>query len=361
MIRNIQIDISKKFLLLFAGLIFMTAISARLFHTRQETTDLQMRLNEKAIFINNFYSYQIADSLARKDDVTLLQAINRLDEDPEITSVVVVDQNDQIRYHPDPQKMDSTLDDPQVKGVLKSGEAFMANFTNAGGRALALVSPLRVAGMAQPIGAVRIEFTYNHIAQQIESSRQHYWFIIFGSVVTCIGLVGVCVNKWVLNRLQAIRTLLTAQNAAAPEPNLPEGPDEIGLLSAGINDLVQRFKSEMQQHWSGQQQRGEQEKLWIQQLGRSFMPDARLIVADKDNRILSDSANGAASPAGQGHLMDLIKDSNFATLLTSAFQKEGEVVRGPVVLQDKSYLASILSVPLHQSVSVKTLIALQPK
>jgi len=51
---------------------------------------------------------------------------------------------------------------------------------------------------------------------------------------------------------------------------------------------------------------------------------------------------------------------NFANLLTNAFRQEGQVVRGAVVFENKNYQAAILSVPAQQSVTVKTLIALQP-
>jgi hypothetical protein len=145
-----------------------------------------------------------------------------------------------------------------------------------------------------------------------------------------------------------------------PEPNLPNLPDEFGPVHLAINDLVVRFKAELQHQTLNQQVRGEQEKAWVRQLVGTFVPQARLILADKDNRVLSDSVNGAPTRSEKRHLLDLIKDVNFATLLSNAFQKEGEVVQGPVIFQDASYQASVLSVPTQQSVIVKTLIALQP-
>ncbi len=54
---------------------------------KQARVALESRLSEKASFINTFYAFLIADALQRKDDVTLLQVINRLEEDPEILSV----------------------------------------------------------------------------------------------------------------------------------------------------------------------------------------------------------------------------------------------------------------------------------
>ena len=351
-------DLSKRFILLMAGLILITAFSTRTFYTRQERTDLDIRLKEKATFINNFYSFLIADSLMRKDDVTLFQVVNRLEEDPEISSVVVVDQNQAVRYHADPQKVGTLLDESSIKAVLASGGALMTRFQNAGGQALALVSPLKVQGAAQPIGAVRIEFTYRHIDDQISASQKRFWFIILGSIVTCAGLVTLFVSKWVLLPLQSIRVALAAINPALPETNLLETRDEIGQVSTAINDLVLRFKNESQQQWDRQlQQRAG--KMWVS-VGREQLHAGRpgdrgrqrktasyptiewpAISRRADGRL----ADGVPAAGAHGHLMDLIKDSNFATLLTTAFQKEGEVVRGPVTFQEKSYMASILSVP----------------
>src|SRR3989338_5845180 len=68
MMKGISLNLSKRFLLLFGGLVLLTAFSARLFYTRQETADLEIRLNEKAVFINGYYATRIAESLVRKDD-----------------------------------------------------------------------------------------------------------------------------------------------------------------------------------------------------------------------------------------------------------------------------------------------------
>jgi hypothetical protein len=127
-----------------------------------------------------------------------------------------------------------------------------------------------------------------------------------------------------------------------------------------LNDLLVRIKNEWKHQGTRQLRREEQEKAWIQQLVKSFLPDARIIVADRDNRVIADTGSNGTSRHTPRHLMDLIKDSDFATLLNTAFQKEGEFVKGAVTLQSKNYQASILNVPVKQSVIVKTLIALKP-
>jgi len=359
--------LSVRFGILTGAIIVLIAFSAQMFFSHQERTDLEHRLQEKSTFINSFYSYLIADALMRKDDVTLLQVVNRLEQDEEITSVIVVDQSDEVRYHADPQKMGTSLDDPIVKQVLHSGDAIMVSYQNSGGKALGIVSPLKIQGTAHAIGAVRIDLTFRRIDNQLLKPRHRFWFVVLGSLVSSIGFMLACVKRWVTGPLDQLRAAFAAVNAATPEPNLPESPDEVGQVYAAANELILRFKNEIQQQWSGQQTRAEQEKAWIQRLVVSFLPEARIIIADKDNRVISDTGNGAsarsekAPPAGrQVHLLDLIKDANFATLLTGAFQREGEVVRGPVMFQDHTYQASILSVPLQQSIAVKTLIALQP-
>jgi hypothetical protein len=355
-----DLNLSNRFTLLLGGIVLMTALSARTFYTRQERSDLQLRLQEKAAFINKFYSFLIADALVRKDDITLLQVVNSLEEDQEISSVIVVDQRAAVRYHADPHKIGMLIDDTLIKNALQTGQPMMMSYTNGGGHALALICPLKVSSGSAPLGAVRIDLTYRRVEQQVAASQQRYWFIILGTLVTTAGLVIVCVNKWILLPLQSLRTALGAINTSLPEPNLPETADEMGETYRAVNDLIVRFKTEWQQQWSQQQNRGEQEKLWIHQLARSFMPDARLLIANKDNRVIADTGNGVPSKTIQRHLLDLIKDANFATLLTSAFQKEGDVVRGQVSFEDKTYLASVISVPVQQSQVVKTLIALQP-
>jgi hypothetical protein len=180
-------------------------------------------------------------------------------------------------------------------------------------------------------------------------------------VVSCAGIVLMCLNLWVTGPLQHLAKTLGTINTAMPEANLPEGTDEVGQVFKAANDLIVQFKAEAQRQWSDQRNRGEQEKVWVSQLAQSFLPQGRVIVADKDNRVVSDSSNGNGTTAGRNaHLMDLIKDANFANLLNNAFRQEGQVVRGAVSFEDKTYQAAILSMPVHQTVLVKTLIALQP-
>jgi hypothetical protein len=355
-----DLSISTRFIILLCGIVAVTAFSARSFYVRQERADLQLRLQEKAAFINKAYAFLISGALARNDDIGLLQIVNSLEDEKEITSVIVVDQKNEIRYHADPDKTGRILEDPLVKQALETGQASMHTFTNAGGPALALICPLKSPESSQPMGVVRIDLTYRQIDQQVNASKQHYWIIMVGSLITSAGLVMMFVGKWILTPLTQMRSAMGTIQTSSPEPTLAETPDEIGQTSKAINELMVRFKTEWQQQWGQQHQRSEQEKAWIQQLTRSFLPDARLMIADKDNRVLSDTGNGAGSKTVKSHLMDLIKDANFSNLLTTAFHKEGEVVRGSVSFENKNYLASIISVPLQQSLVVKTLIALQP-
>ena len=360
MIPKLSLDLSKRFILLMGILVLFTAFSSQMFFGRQERANLETRLREKSSFINNFYSFLIADSLMRKDDVTLLQVINRLEEDQEIFSVIVADQRGAVRYHANSEKVGSPLEDAAMMESLKSGEATLNVYSNSGGKALALVTPLKIQGLARPAGVIRIDLTFRRIESQVTASRKRFWFIILGSLVTCAAAVSIFLNRWVLSPLQLTRSALKGINPALPDPHVPETPDEFGQVNAAINELLSRFKSELQQQGTRHEQRAEQEKAWIHQLVISLLPDARVIVADKDNRVLADSGNGPPADKDKRHLMDLIKDVNFATLLSDAFLKEGSVMRGPVKFQEKTYLASVLSVPLSQSVVVKTLIALQP-
>ncbi len=354
-------DLNKRFIMLMCGFVLFTAFSAQTFFSRQQRTNLETRLREKASFINNFYAFLIADALIRKDDITLLQVANRLEEDQEITSVVVTDQRGAVRYHRDSERVGNAIDDPALANTLKTGEAGITVYENSGGKALALMTPLKVQGVSGMIGALRIDLTFRHLEEQVTSSRRRFWFVILGSLLTCVAFVTLFVNRWVLQPMEYFRTSLGSINAAMPEPILRETPDDFGKIAASLNQLLLQMKSELQHQSSSHMTRGEQEKTWIQQLAVTLLPGARVIMADKDNRIISDTDENSMKSIGpRAHLLDLITDTPFATLLTSAFQKEGDAARGEVTFQDKSYNAMVLSVPGQQAVVVKTLIALQP-
>ncbi len=351
----------KRFFLLSACLVIMTALSSQMFFARQERTNLETRLREKASFINRYSADRIASALIQKDDVTLLQVINQLEEDQEIFSIYVIDQRGDFRYHRDSERVGTPASDAAILNTLKTGEASIAVYENSGGKALALLTPLVVRSLPGPLGAIRIDLTYRSIEQQVTSSRKRFWFIIIGSLMTCFAFVSLFVHRWVLQPLQNFRTTLSSLNPASPDPSLPEYPDEFGKVAAAFNQLVRQIKNELQRQTTALSARAEQEKAWIEQLATTLLPGARIIVADKDNRVVSDT--GEPSPKSdrkRPHLLDLITETNFANLLTGAFQKEGEAVRGDVTFQENKYNAMILSVPAQQSVAVKTLIALIP-
>ncbi len=350
-----------RFVVLTCAFILLTAVSAQLFFSRQARTDLEQRLQEKSIFINSFYSYLIADALVRKDDVTLLQVVSRLEQDEEITSVIVVDNRNEVRYHADPDKMGTKFDDQVVINVLKTGAAVMLNYKNSGGRALGIVSPLKIQGGAPAIGVVRIDLTFRRIDNQLSKPMNRYWFVVLGSLVSCSGLMMAFLNRWVSSPLDRLRASFTAVSTTSPDTYFINTGDEFGPVNLAAMDMVARFRNDMQQQSSAYQTRAEQEKAWIYGLARSLFPEGRILIVDKDNLLISDTAHTLPPPGKQRtHLLDLIKDSSFATLLADAFQKEGTLIRGPVKIQDKSFMTSILSLPLKQAIVVKTLIALQP-
>src|SRR5262249_6292054 len=156
-----------------------------------QRTNLETRLREKASFINRYSSDRIAAALIQKDDVTLIQVINQLEDDPEIFSVVVVDQKGFYRYHRDPEKVGLPVNDPAILNTLKTGEATIAIYENSGGKAMALLTPMVVRGVGGSLGAIRIDLTFRTIEQQISASRRRFWFIILGSLMTCSAFVTV--------------------------------------------------------------------------------------------------------------------------------------------------------------------------
>lgn len=353
-------NLTHRFLLLMGGLVLFTAFSSQAFYARQERTNLETRLREKANFINNFYAFLIADALVRKDDVTLQQVANRLEEDQEIFSVVVTDAKGYVRYNRDAEKVGLPTEDPAIATALKTGEAVISTYQNSGGKALALLTPLKVAGLNGPLGAIRIDLTHNTIEKQVKSSRRRFWFIVLGSMVTCAGFVSFFVQRWVLAPIETMKGSLAVMNPASPEGSLKHFTDEMGEVANALNRLLDKIRAEMQHQSVALSGRGEKERDWIFQLAATFIPGARILIADKDNRLLADT-EAAPTKGKRAHLLDLISDSAFAALLTSAFEKEGVAARGDVSFQGKPYLALILSVPSAQSVAVKTIIALQPK
>ncbi len=345
---------------LTGGAVLLSTITTQRYFMRHERAALELRLREKASFVNNFYAFLIADALQHNDDVTLLQVIDRLEQDPEISSVVVVDGSGEIRYDADPEKIGAKLDDPLIEGALKNGEGYANNFHNAGGQALALVSPLKVRGQAAPQGAVRIDFTYRHIIDQVHTGQASFHMTAMGTMASTIGIILWGFRLWVLRPMQRLKGSLLMMNPAVLEANLPESDDEFGQMNATVNNFISKIKAE----WSAQRtalmtQSGD-ERVLIEQLVRGLMPEARVLIADKQNRLVCDTgSDGGWEPRQSRHLLDLVTDSDFSTLIRTALQKEGEVTSGAVSFENQPYQAAILIIPEGQSKVIRTVIALK--
>jgi hypothetical protein len=354
-------NLTNRILVAAGVLVLLASSTVEVYFMHNERAALERRLKEKMDFINKFYVNSIADSLEAQDDVRLLQDINRLEEDTEITSVIVVDDHGDIRYHSDPEKMGTHLEDPFVADALKTGEGAIHRIMNSGGKAMALVCPFRKKGRMTPIGAVRMDLTYQAIDKQIDAAQTNYFVFLLGLLTFCIGAVRVCAQRWVLGPLGGIQKIITGLNPATMEPNLPESPDEFGQILKSLNDMILRIRMEVQTHTSLSADTENRERRLVENVASLLGSDQRLLVVDRDNRLVADTHRPGPSPVQKPHLLDLITDNDFATLVGNAFQKEGATMSGSVQFDGKSYDATVLRIPAAQSITVRTLIALKPK
>lgn len=358
--KRLKTDLYLRFSMGTAAVVMLVILMVFGYMSRQQRATLGLRLSEKATFINSFYSFLIADALSRNDDVTLQQVIESLEKDQEVTSVVVIDQKGEVRYHADPQKVGEIWNDELLSNSLQKGEGVVTSFQNAGGEALALVSPLKVKGQTRPIGAVRVELTFKHVDKQLRSALTGFPLIILGALSGCVGLMLYWVKKWVFYPMQFLQHGLMTMKPSMLEPNFPETDDEFGRINHALNDLIIRIKTDAQNQQVEGLNQSARERVLFEQLSLALRPDGLIWLADKDNRILADLGQTNGSPSHVGmHLLDLIVDANFATLVGNAFQSEGQVARAPVTYQDQSYEATVLRLPVDLSKTVRTVIALQ--
>lgn len=360
---KIQLTLFTKMTLLAGVLALMSIAIAQLYFGRHERSMLQLRLSEKATFVTNFYAFLIADALSRNDDVTLQQVITRLEEDSEVASVVVVDEKREIRYHADPEKVATTMEDPLLLKAFESGDGVASQSKSNSG--MTLVCPLKVRGRAAPLGAVSIEFTYSHINKQVRAGQASFLMVAFGVLSMFVGGIHWGFRRWVVKPMTRLRTGLGQINPILLDAGLPEPDSEWGELNGSVNQLLTRIRAERENIRTGQAVQADSERRWVERLALAFMPDIRILAADRDNRVLTDtgltSEQGTEATSAVGsHLLDLLSEESFAGLLTSAFQKEGEVVRGPVTYQGRPYEAAIVRAPEEEARLVKTVIALRP-
>jgi hypothetical protein len=355
-----RLSLFTRLTLLSGALSLVSIIMAESYFMRHERAMLELQLRDKINFISNYYALGIAEAIQRHDDVMLQQIITGLEQDGDITSVIVVDGKGSIRYHSDPEKIGDTLDDPLVKRSMQTGEAIATPITNVGGKALEMVTPLKARGQTVPLGIVRLEITYRHIEEQVHAGPASFEMMATGLMFSVIGGVLWGYKKWVLRPLAIMKALVSRINPALLEANLPETGDEFGEVYKALNDLLAKLKGE----WIAQREalkfQAADERVLVEQIVRGLLPGTRTLLVDKDNQLICDTERDIESGQGTAiHLLDYARDANFATLIRAALQKEGEVARGPVTLEDRPYEAAALCIPQGQSKLVRMVIALR--
>lgn len=356
-----RLSLSTRLTVLSGVLVLMSIVMAESYFMRHERAMLELQLRDKINFISNYYALGIAEALQRHDDVMLQQILMGLEQDSDITSVIVVDGKSRIRYHTDPEKIGDTLEDALVKRSMATGEAIATPIQNAGGKALELVTPLKARGQSTPLGIVRLEVTYRHIEEQVHAGPASFEMMATGCMFMVIGGVLWGYKNWVLAPMGTLRMLVSRINPALLEANLPESNDEFGQIYKTLNELLSKLKGE----WSAQREamkfQAADERVLVEQIIRGLLPSTRALLVDKDNQLICDTERDIDSSAsGTIHLLDYARDANFSTLIRAAVQKEGEVARGPVQLEEHSYEASVLCIPQGQSKLVRMVIVLSP-
>lgn len=354
--NRLQIPFFKRFTI-FGGVMFIVVILvANLYYAHQTSNVLRQRLQEKAVFINGFLAYTFSSALALKDDVTLIQVIDQLVKDRDILNIVVSDDQGQIRYSVDQNKIGDDIDDQDMKQVFKSGEPVMRPYTNAAGDAMELVAPLKIQGHVKPMGVVRLDLTFKSVTEKMRHARDSFLMFAIGMFTLGMTLSNIALQNWVARPIHTLKNYLRTIGPENPDAHLPEGQDDLGQLNASINEMILKFQSQIQNQAMLQAGQVTQDVGLIQQLLCSLMPDARILMADRYNRLISDTDMGSGLVGG--HILDLLDDVAFATLVAAAFQSEGQSFTGPIVLHEVPLHATIIRLPESFSKQVRTLILL---
>lgn len=354
--KYLHIPFSRRFGLL-GGLAFMLVILvAHVYYSQRTEGVLKVRLIEKAQFINTFLAFPFSLAINTKDDVSLIQVASELEKQPDILSVILADADGEVRYSADQNKIGDIVGDQEMLKVLKSGQMEMITYFTGGGEATALIAPLIIQGRAKPLGVVRTDVTYKRINESVQQMRDGFFMYAIGIYIFCMTLTMTALRLWVSRPILLLKAYLHTLTPATIEANLPEGPDEFGQLNAGLNELIMRFKSELQTVAMQNIGNAVPETDLLRQVLTSLNPQARVVLANKDNVVVADTDPVGATLGT--HLLDLMHDAAFGMLVGKAFEAEGVPAIGPVMLNDEPLTATILRLPESFSRGIRTLILL---
>ncbi|MEF3280275.1 MAG: hypothetical protein K6357_04845 [Elusimicrobiota bacterium] len=188
-----------------------------------------------------------------------------------------------------------------------------------------------------------------------------------------VGAIGVLVllgipfyfffYHYIINPLSSLAEAVEASSFKTFELRFNIKNDEIGMVAESVNNLLKKFKNEIENYSKKDKYFRDIEEKWWKTILKTIVPlNEYVIVVDENNNVLYANFELKNSESGSVHLLDVVdsQQQNLLRLVGQAFDSPGEVVEGETIFKGQNLSVKVVHIGDTPDLN-RTLILFHPK
>lgn len=364
--------ITSKFLLWFTviGIYIMTLGGIFYYNLFKWTFDEKLKAD--VIDTIKTYAPTLREGLLKNPRSITFEEFKLMNEsisrDERITSVVYINRAGIIRWHRDARFIGMSWDE-YISQVPVMTDAII--------QAKEAKSPKVRPVPKQPYYEIAIPLTVNNeivgMLLLLVSRATSQTLISSAMSKYVIGAIGVLIllgvplywfmSHYIFSPLEMLSESIDAASFKTFELKFDIKNDEIGLIAESVNNLLKKFKKEIDGYIKKDKYFREIEEKWWKTILKTIVPhNEYVIVVDENNNVLYANFELRNMAGGNVHLLDVV-DSQQQTLLRlvgQAFDNPGEIMEGETIFKGQNLGVRVVHIGDTPDLN-RTLILLYPK
>ncbi len=294
--------------------------------------------------------------------------LESLSKDQRIASIVYLNRAGIIRWHRDARFIGMSWDEyiSQVPPL-----------TDAIAQAIMAKTPKVRPVPKQPYYEIAIPLTVNNelvgsilllvskaTSDALVSSAMTKYVIGALGVLILLGIpLYFFIYHYVINPLMSLVDAIEVASFKTFELKYNIRNDEIGFVAESINNLLKKFKKEIDEYAKKEEYFKEIEEKWWKAILKTVVPlNEYVMVVDENNNVLYANFELKNIEGTQLHLLDVVESQqqNLLRLIGQAFENPGEIVEGETIFKGQNLGVKVIHVGDTPELA-RTLILFYPK
>ncbi len=356
--------------LLFIVLLFILLSIGKKIAVDFKRRSLENELQKKGKILSEIFAPWCVKALEMGDDIFILGLLNSLKQQEDVQYNVILDEKGTVIGHTDVYRRGKEYKDDITQRALRANKFIIQLYQKDGKNFYDCGVPL--LNLGRKIGILRFGLSNDNLKVNLESFATNMNILMWIMIVILGGGVFFLVNYKVSKPLTKIGEALKLLGGQYLEYkihiNTKNTKDEIGEISKEIERFIKQMKDELKFQEEKIKEGSLIEVRRLEKILNVILEntDKKMMIADVNNSIIVSNINGKDFPSFQKdkilglHLLDIIKEEGFVSLLNSAFAKKEKIVKGEMELSGKK-MVTVLTLSNDGESGPKTIVVFENK